>query len=232
MVSVDKAIIAKLKKNGDCVEVLVDCQNALKLRQGDNVDLADIIADQKIFSDAKKGFLATESKFVETFGTSNIEEIAIEIIKKGDIQITANHKKTLLEEKTNKIIGTIVSNSIDGQTKLPIPRQRIELCFKELNIKINEHETDEIQIEQIIKKIKTLIPIKFEIFEVEIRIAHQYSSKAIGIIKNNYPNASQLWDDQGNVLIKVKVPAGKSEELHSKLNELTHGSVSYEIKEK
>jgi len=33
-------------------------------------------------------------------------------------------------------------------------------------------------------------------------------------------------------LIKVKVPAGKSEELHSKLNELTHGSVSYEIKEK
>lgn len=232
MVNIDQAVIAKLKKGGENFEILVDSDKALELKQGKNVDLNDVLAEFKIFSDAKKGLLATESKFGELFGSENVEDIAREIIKKGEIQITAEHRKKLIEEKRNRIIGKITSNAIDAQTKLPIPRQRIELCFEQLKIKVNEHDTDEYQIDQILSKIKTLIPIKFETFIIEARINHQYSSKAMNYIKREYPNASQIWDEDGNVLVKFKIPAGRADELKAKLNSLTQGNVHIDIKEK
>ena len=73
MVTVDQAIIARLKAHGQSFEILVDCTNALALREGKNVDMHDILAAMQIFSDAKKGLAASETAMRQIFGTSDAE---------------------------------------------------------------------------------------------------------------------------------------------------------------
>ena len=54
MVSVDKAIIARLEKHGKKLEVLVDPNKALDFKAGKEVDFEDLLAIDEIFSDAHK----------------------------------------------------------------------------------------------------------------------------------------------------------------------------------
>ena len=59
MVAVDSAIIARLKTHGQNFEILVDCNNAIALKGGKQVDMRDVLAAMKIFSDSKKGLEAS-----------------------------------------------------------------------------------------------------------------------------------------------------------------------------
>ncbi len=104
MVNVDEAIIARLKSNNQLFEILVDCDMALALKEGKNISLKDVLAADKIFSDAKKGLEASENAMKQIFGTSEPEEVAKIIIKKGEIQLTREHRANLRERKRKQII--------------------------------------------------------------------------------------------------------------------------------
>src|SRR3989338_11526489 len=105
MITVDQAIIARLKTHGQAFEILVDCSNALALREGKDVDMHDILAAMKIFSDAKKGLEASETAMKQIFGTSDAEEVAKAIIKKGEIQLTHEYREGVREAKIKQIIA-------------------------------------------------------------------------------------------------------------------------------
>ena len=73
MVTVDDAVIAKLKTHGQNFEVLVDCNNAIAVRENKQVDMKDVLAAMKIFSDAKKGLEASETAMKQIFETTEPE---------------------------------------------------------------------------------------------------------------------------------------------------------------
>src|SRR3989338_4473590 len=113
MVNVDQAIIARLKIQGQNFEILVDCANALALREGRSVDMHDVLAAMKIFSDAKKGLEASATAMKQIFGTSDVEEVAKSIIQKGEIQLTQEYRESLREEKRRQMISIIHTNGVD-----------------------------------------------------------------------------------------------------------------------
>ena len=67
MVSVDEAVIARLKSHNQNFEVLVDCNNAIALKHGKEIDMKDVLATAKIFTDAKKGLEASETAMSQVF---------------------------------------------------------------------------------------------------------------------------------------------------------------------
>ena len=79
MVGIDKAVIARLSSGSNVFEILVDCDNALKLKEGHSIGLGDVLATDKIFSDAKKGLLASGSNLTKVFATDDVDTIAKEI---------------------------------------------------------------------------------------------------------------------------------------------------------
>ena len=97
MVTVEEAVIARIKTHGQNFEVLVDCNNAILIKQNKNIDMKDVLATIKIYTDSKKGLEASESAMKEAFQTTEAEEVAKQIIKKGDIQLTSEYKNNLRE---------------------------------------------------------------------------------------------------------------------------------------
>ena len=63
MVSLEKAVIARLKKGGETFEVLVDPYLARDLKEGKEVDFEQLLAIEEVFKDARKGERASKEVF-------------------------------------------------------------------------------------------------------------------------------------------------------------------------
>jgi ribosome maturation protein SDO1 len=55
MVSVEKAVIARLHKNGKNFEILVDPDKSLEFKNNPEMPIEDVLAAQEIFTDSRKG---------------------------------------------------------------------------------------------------------------------------------------------------------------------------------
>ena len=53
MVDVDRAVIARIKKEGHIFEILVDCDKALEYKKGKSIGIAEVVATDDIFKDVK-----------------------------------------------------------------------------------------------------------------------------------------------------------------------------------
>ncbi len=229
MVTVDEAIVAKLKTHGQNFEILVDCNGALALKSGQDIDVRSILAAQKVFSDAKKGLEAPENAMKQVFGTPDPLEVAKAIIKKGDIPLTTEYKENLREEKKKQIINIIHRNAVNPQTHAPHPPQRIENALLEAKIHIDEFKDVQKQVQDIIKKIRPILPIKFEVKEVSVKLPPDYAAKSYGAVKEFGKILREDWQTDGSWLAVVEIPGGLENDLYDKINKLTHGNVETKI---
>jgi len=229
MVTVDQAIIARLKTRGQNFEILVDCANALALREGREVDMHDILAAMKIFSDAKKGLEASETSMKQIFGTSDVEEVTKEIIQKGEIQLTQEYREKLREDKRKQIITMIHRNGVDPKTHLPHPPQRIENAFIEAKFHVDEFKSVQEQVQEALKKMRLILPIKFEVKEIAIKIPPEFAPKCYSTVKAFGTILREEWQTNGYWIGVVELPGGMENELYDKLNNICHGNVESKV---
>ncbi len=222
--------LARIKKEGENFEVDIDPDLAIKFKQGnEEIKIREILKAPQVFNDAKKGLVASENRMKTIFGTSDPYEVAKIIIKEGEIQLTAEYRASLVEEKKNKIINIIHRNGIDPRTKLPHPINRIENAFKEAKVHINEYKKAEDQVKDILDKLRPILAIKFEIRQIEVHIPAEFAGKSYSIVKNYGKILKDNWNNDGSLTSTIEIPAGLTEEFFDKLNNLTHGKVESKV---
>ena len=229
MVTVDSAIIARLKIQGQDFEILVDCNNALALREGKSIDMRDILAAMKIFSDAKKGLEASENAMKQIFGTSDVDEVAKTIIQKGEIQLTQEYRENIREEKRKQIITIIHINGVDPKTHLPHPPLRIENAFIEAKVHIDEFRPVQEQVQDALKKLRPILPIKFEVKEIAIKIPPDFAPKCYSTVKSFGTMLREEWQSNGYWVAVVELPGGMENDFYDKLNKICHGNVESKV---
>ncbi|HIP62955.1 MAG TPA: ribosome assembly factor SBDS, partial [Archaeoglobus profundus] len=159
MVSLEKAVIARLKKGGETFEVLVDPYLARDLKEGKEVDFEQLLAIEEVFKDARKGERASKEVLQKVFGTTDIKKIVKTIIEEGEVQITAEQRREMLEQKKRQIIEFIRRNAVDPRTGAPHPPARIERALEEAKVHIDIFKSVEAQIKDIVKALKPILPL-------------------------------------------------------------------------
>ncbi len=223
MVSLEEAVIARLKTHGEVFEILVDPVLALKCKKGEAVDFSELLATDQVFKDAKTGERASEQLMNKIFGTNDVNDIAGKIIRKGDVHLTTDQRKEMLEEKRKRIVSIISQRSINPQTNAPHPPARIEKAMDEAKVHVDINKSAEEQVENTLKEIRKIIPIKFESVEIAIKIPANYAGNIHGIIKEFGEIKKEEWDRDGSLLSLIEIPAGLQDEFYGKINNLTHG---------
>jgi len=232
MVNIDEAIIARIKKEGEIFEILVDCDNALAYRAGTIDTLEDVLATRDIFKDVKKGEKASETDMQKLFHTTDAIEVAKIILKKGEIQLTADYKNNLREEKRKQIIAFIHRNAVDAKTGFPHPPQRIEDAIEQCKCKVDEFKSVDAQVQEIVNKIREILPIKFEVRELEVIVPTTYTGQAYGVLKKFGKVLKEEWLNDGKLSMVLEIPAGLQENLENEMNGLTKGGVEIKILKK
>ena len=229
MVTVDQAIIARLKVQGNNFEILVDCANALAVREGKEISMRDVLAAMQVFSDAHKGLVASETAMKQIFGTSDAEDVAKEIIRKGEIQLTQEYRENLREEKRRQIISILHRNGVDPRTHLPHPPQRIENAFAEAKFHVDEFRQVQEQVQEALKVLRPILPIKFEVKEIAIKIPPDYAPKCYSTVKQFGTMLREEWQTNGYWVAVVEIPGGLESDLYDKLNKICHGNVESKV---
>jgi ribosome maturation protein SDO1 len=229
LVSLDEAVIARLKKGEEHFEVLVDPYAAADFIDGKDIDIIKNLAIDTVFKDSKKGTHASEDTLIKHFGTSDITEITKQIILKGVIQLTTEQRHKMQKNKKARIIEVIARNAMDPKTKSPHPRQRIELAMDQAGVHVDPFKPVSEQVKTIIDLLRPIIPISMENIRISVKIPAEYIGRAYGTIRNFGSLERENWESDGSWLGIIKLPAGMQNDFYDKLNDATKGNVSTKI---
>ena len=229
MVSLDRAVIARLRKGGENFEVLVDPYLARDLKEGREVDMEELLAAEEVFHDAKKGERVSSEDLMKFFGTTNVKEVAEKIIREGEVQITAEQRKEMQEQKRKQIVDFIRRNTIDPRTGAPHPPTRIEMAMEEAKIHIDIFKPIEAQIKDIVKALKPILPLKFEEIEIAIKIPPEHAGKAVNALYSFGNVTQEEWQKDGSWICVMKIPSGMQGDLMDLLGKVAKGEAQTKI---
>ncbi len=224
-----KYTIARYEAQGERFEILVDPDKALELKLGKSVSIDKVLISDTVYKDAKKGLRASEASLRKVFGTTDVRKIAETIIKKGELLLTAEQRKRMIEEKKRQIIEFIHRNCIDPRTNLPHPVMRIEMALEQSGAPIDPFKSVEEQIPTILKHLQKILPIRMAKAIVGIKIPPQFVSKAYGYVAKVGKILRSNYQTDGTWIAEVEIPAGLQETLISKINEITKGQGEVKI---
>ncbi|PXF51991.1 MAG: ribosome assembly factor SBDS [Candidatus Methanophagaceae archaeon] len=228
MVSLDKAVIARYKHGKKLFEVLVDPEKVDSVRSGSEMDMEGVLAVESVFEDASKGEKATDSDLKKVFSTTDVNEIAKKIIKEGEVQLTTEQRRRRVEEKRRLVIDRIARISINPQTNTPHPPSRIEIAMREAKVHVDPFKSVDELVNETLKQIRAIIPIKIEEKEIAVKIPPAYTGRVYEL-KKKYRVVKEGWQDDGSFIALLRVPAGMKDEVLSFLGAITRGEVETRI---
>ena len=121
-----KITTVRLTAEGNKFEILVKPDPALEYKLGKRTDLSSVLVSDEIYSDANKGTRAAGEKLVKYFKTIDHVQIATQILSKGDLSLTTEQRRKMVEDKKKQIIQYINKNFVDPKTHIPHPVMRME----------------------------------------------------------------------------------------------------------
>ncbi len=231
MISLDEAVTARLESHGQRFEVLVDPDAALAIKRGEfDGELEDVIAAEDVFEDASTGDRPPESSLEDVFETTDPLEIIPEVIERGEIQITAEQRREMQEQKHNQLINQIARNAVNPQMDdAPHPPERIERALEEAGFQIDPMEPVETQVDDALDALRPVIPIRFDEVVIAVQIPAEYAGSAQAQIRQFGELENEEWQSDGSWVGVLRFPAGLQNEFYDLVNEHTSGEAETRI---
>ncbi|MHA1642151.1 MAG: ribosome assembly factor SBDS [Promethearchaeota archaeon] len=248
-------IIGRIQKEGRTFEMLMDPEKAWeakkiirdeinkRLKSGNEksrltvnevinhpqIQLDLIFESFTVFEDLRRGKRATTGDMEAVFNTTDGRIIGAHILLEGDIQWTKAQREEERAKKLKQIISIIAKNAINPQNNKPHPYQRIEKAIEEAKVKIDVMKSAEEQVDDVVKALRAIIPIKMEQVEMAIKIPSTFTAKGYHIVAQMAQIKKEEWQTDGSWVAVINLPAGLQMELLDKLNKLTHGRVQTKL---
>jgi ribosome maturation protein SDO1 len=229
MVKVEDAIVARYESKGHRFEILIDQKLVDLIKSGKEANIPDYMAAEVIFKDSSKGERASGEVIEEVFGTQDFNTVVTEIIKKGQVQLTTEQRRKMLEEKRKQIVEIISRESMNPQSGAPHPPQRIEKAMEEAKVRIDPFKSAEEHVNDVLKEIRVILPIKFEHIRMQIEVPGEEYGKIYAEIIRLAQIVKEEWKNNGSYSVLIEIPAGIQDELYDFLNKRTKGNVSIKI---
>lgn len=214
---------ARIRIKSKHYEINVDLNEALKLRTGQG-SITSALQSPNIYYNLKEGTVASQKDLQEAFGTADLYEIASQIIKKGEVEKTQDYRDEERERKIKQVIALIIRNATDQHGR-PYTEDRIRTAIDEIHYSFDSRSAEK-QMQEVINKLKEIIPIKIETKRIKLTIPARYTGQVYGVLQEY--KESEEWLSNGNLQAVLDIPAGLLIDFYDKLNSITHGAIQSE----
>jgi ribosome maturation protein SDO1 len=221
--------VVRFSFEGEKFEILVKPDPALEYKLGKKKDIAAILVSEDIYSDSGKGTKPSAEKLLKAFQTEDQTEIAEIIMKKGDLNLTTDQRRKMIEEKRRQIVEYMAKTYVDPKTHLPHPPVRIENAMKDARVSIDPHINVQEQAKEIVDKLRSIIALKSENLNLEILIPAQYASQSYAVLKSVGSLKKEEWQNNGSLKAILEIPAAARPNVIDRLGSITKGSASVEV---
>jgi ribosome maturation protein SDO1 len=225
----DKYTTARLAKGQDHFEILVKPQQALDYKLGKQVPISQVLLIEEVYSDSSKGTRASEEKLQKYFGTTDPARVAEEVMKSGELQLTTEQRRQLVEEKRRQIISIISRNAIDPRTGTPHPPLRIEQALGQIRLSIDPYKSAEEQAKLVIEELRPILPLKIEQMRIAVKVFPEHAARAYNAFKSFGNVSREEWQSDGSLVAVVEMPAGMYGSFIEKIGKLTQGTIQAKV---
>ncbi len=225
----EKFTTARISKSGEKFEILVKPEQALEYKMGKPLGISQILVIEEIYSDAGKGTRASSEKLEKAFGTVDPVKIAEEIMRHGELQLTTDQRRQLVEDKRKQIVAFISRNCIDPRTGTPHPPIRIEQALAQVKYSIDPFKSADEQAKDIIDELRSILPIKIEQMRVAVKILAEFAAKGYGALKGYGTISREEWQADGALVAVVEMPAGLYGPFIERLGKITQGTIQAKV---
>lgn len=152
--------VVRMKRGGKRFEIACYKNKVVSWRNKTETDLDEVLQTVNVFTNVSKGAVAKKEDLTKCFGHGDIQKICIEILDKGELQISEKERQTKLESVA-KDVATIVSEKcINSETKRPFPVSIIEKSMKQIGFSVNPKKNSKQQALEVMKRLKEVLPIE------------------------------------------------------------------------
>jgi ribosome maturation protein SDO1 len=225
----DKYTTARLAKGQDHFEILVKPQQALDYKLGKQVPISQVLLIEEVYSDSSKGTRASEEKLQKYFGTTDPAKVAEEVMKSGELQLTTDQRRQLVEDKRKQIISIISRNAIDPRTNTPHPPLRIEQAMEQVRLSIDPYKSAEEQAKLVIEELRPILPLKIEQMRIAVKVFPEHAARAYNAFKSYGSVSREEWQSDGSLVAVVEMPAGMYGSFIEKIGKLTQGTIQTKV---
>ncbi|KAL1859609.1 hypothetical protein VTK73DRAFT_7524 [Phialemonium thermophilum] len=110
--------LVRLKKNKKRFEIACYKNKVLEWRSGIETDLDNVLQIPNVFLNVSKGQTAPTAELAKAFGKDvPLNDIILEILNKGELQVGDKERAAQLERVHNEVISIVASKLVDPRTK-------------------------------------------------------------------------------------------------------------------
>lgn len=221
--------VVRYSFEGEKFEILVKPDPALDYKLGKKKDVSAVLVSEEIYTDSGKGTKPGNEKLLKAFKTEDQTEIAQIILQKGDLNLTTDQRRKMIDGKKKQIVEFIAKTYVDPKTHLPHPPLRIEQAMKDARVSIDSQKSVDEQVQDIVEKLRSIIALKSENLQLEIIIPAQYASQSYSVLKSVGTLKKEEWQNNGSLKAILEIPAGARPNVIDRLGSITKGSASVEV---
>lgn len=153
--------LVRMKKGKKRFEIACYQNKVHDFQSGVEKNIDEVLQIPQIFLNVSKGQVASSEDLKSSFNTTNVDEIILEILKKGEIQLSEKERAQQNEKLHNEILNIISAKCINPKSKKRYPPTMIDKALKELKFNfVNARSAKSKSLEAIKLLVeKQIIPI-------------------------------------------------------------------------
>ncbi|KAI3646814.1 hypothetical protein MP228_009742 [Amoeboaphelidium protococcarum] len=164
--------VIRLRKKGKRFEIAGIPNKVTEYRNGVETNVEEVLQVHTIFTNVSKGQTASLDEVEKCFGTRDINTAVMEILRKGEVQVSTQERNNQLDALRKEIVNLVVNMSINPSTNRPYTTSIIDKCFNDINYNIQSQKSSKVQAIEIIKLIKekNIVPINRAKMRLMVRV--------------------------------------------------------------
>jgi ribosome maturation protein SDO1 len=193
-------------------------------------DLDEVLQIPQVFLHVSKGQVANNEDLQTAFGTTDQNEIILQILKKGELQVGGKERHAQASQLRAEVVELIAGKCVNPTTKRPYPASIIEKALNETSFNMAPNKPPKTQALEAIKQLidQNVIPIvraRMKIFiSADSKEAKKYSHKVKELIAEVEDESwSTRWE------LTASIDPGNFRALDELISKETKGKTSVEV---
>ncbi|XP_074661955.1 ribosome maturation protein SBDS-like [Tubulanus polymorphus] len=222
--------VVRMKKAGKRFEIACYPNKVKPWRNKIETDIDEVLQTHNVFINVSKGQIAKSDELKKAFGTDKHSDICMEILSKGEMQVTEKERHAQLEESFRDIATIVADKCVNPDTKRPYTVTMIEKSMRDVHYSVKPTKSTKQQALDVIRKLRETDTIN--VARAQMRVKVTAPRREAGKIRPKLRKlASKVEEEQfeDELEMVILVDPGCYREIDSLLQSETKGKGSLEI---
>jgi ribosome maturation protein SDO1 len=221
--------VVRLKRKGKRFEIACYKNKVLSWRAGNEEDLDEVLQTDRVFANVSKGVLSNSKDMMAAFNTSDEASIVLEILKHGELQVSAGERQHQAGNMFNEVATIVANLCVDPDTKRPFSVGIIERAMRDtLHFAVVPNRPAKVQAQAVIKQLEEHMNIR----RAQMRLRLCIPTASAKAVKEKLGAHVQTWEDEdwdGPYEATVLIAPGSYRAVDEILRQETRGQGNFDV---